>query len=155
MISPGHGSLPACIVHAVYNPASPSHWVMEFIKNSLVFQWTWDVNCEKFVLHGSSSAGFQMSATKHGEKCPSVPPSSPLCRPRYLTDSVHITYSCCQFSRILQQFEILWMHTDQCEDCFQYQSTVHNLQGSYWYFAQPLSWVGTWTFYYGVSIFIF
>ena len=46
-----------------------------------------------FVLHGSSSASFKMSATKNGEKCPSVPPSSPLCRPRYLTDSVHISYS--------------------------------------------------------------
>ena len=59
------------------------------------------------------------------------------------------------FFRILQQFEILWIHTDQCEDCFHYQSTVHNIQGSYWYFAQPLSWVGAWTLDYGVSISIF
>ena len=44
---------------------------------------------KKFVLHGSSSASFKMSATKNGDKCLSVPPSS-LCRPRYLTDSAHI-----------------------------------------------------------------
>ena len=42
-----------------------------------------------------------------------------------------------------------------CEDCFHYQSTVHNIQGSYWYFAQPLSWVGAWTLDYGVFISIF
>ena len=42
------------------------------------------------MLHGSSSASFKMSATKNGEKCLPVPPSSPLCRPRYLTDSAHI-----------------------------------------------------------------
>ena len=110
---------------------------------------------KKFVLHDSSSASFKMSATKNGDECPSVPPSLPLCRPRYLTDSAHISYSYCYFFRILQQFEILWMHTDQCEDCFHYQSTVHNIQGSYWYFAQPLSWVGAWTLDYGVSISIF
>ena len=63
------------------------------------------------MLHGSSSASFKMSATKNCEKCPSVLPSSPLCRPRYLTDSVHISNSFCWFSRILQQFEILWIHT--------------------------------------------
>ena len=32
----------------------------------------------------------KMSTTKNGEKRPSVPPSSPLCRPRYLTDFAHI-----------------------------------------------------------------
>ena len=42
------------------------------------------------MLHGSSSASFKMSATKNSEKYLSVPPSSPLCRPRYLTDSAHI-----------------------------------------------------------------
>ena len=35
------------------------------------------------------------SATKNGEKRPSVPPWSPLCRPRYLTDSAHISYTYC------------------------------------------------------------
>ena len=29
------------------------------------------------------------------KKWPSAPLSSPLCRPRYLTDSVYISYSCC------------------------------------------------------------
>ena len=85
----------------------------------------------------------------------SVPPSSPLCRPRYSTDSAQISYSCCKFSRILEQFEILWIHTDQCEDCFHYQSTVHNIQGSYWYFAQPLSWVGAWILLIMASLFPF
>ena len=36
------------------------------------------------MLHGSSSASPKMSATKNGEKCPSAPPSSPLCRPQIL-----------------------------------------------------------------------
>ena len=48
-----------------------------------------------FMLHGSSSASFKMSTMKNGEKCPSVPPSSPLCKPRYLTDSTHVSYSYC------------------------------------------------------------
>ena len=52
-----------------------------------------------------------MSARENGEK--------------YVTDSANISYSYCLFSRILQQFEILWMLTDQCEDCFHFQSTVH------------------------------
>ena len=132
------------------------------IQNILILLWVFVtdniVNSEnemspakKFVLHDSSSASFKMSATKNGDECPSVLSTLPLCRPRYLTNSAHISYSYCYFFRILQQFEILWMHTDQYEDCFRYQSTVHNIQGSYWYFAQPLSWVGAWTFDYGVS----
>ena len=93
---------------------------------------------------------------KNGEKRPSVPPSSPLCRPQYLTDSAHISYSYCKFSGISLHFEILWIHTDPCEDCFHYHSTGHNIQRIALIFCTAIILSRSMnSFDYGVSISIF
>ena len=99
---------------------------------------------------------FKMSATKNGGQCRSVPPSSPLCRTRYLTDSAHIIVTA--IVNFLASCSNLKFY--ECTLTSVRTAFITNLQSTIFkdhidIFAQPLSWVGAWTLDYCISISIF
>ena len=69
------------------------------------------------MLHGYSSTSFKLSATKKNCQKPPVCPSHP--RYRFAAHQIwqillKFVIAIVPFSKILQQFQILWIHTDQC-----------------------------------------
>ena len=85
----------------------------------------------------------------------SAPPSSPLRRPRYLTNSAHISYSYCWFFWSCSTLKFKENNLTSVRTAFitTLQPTV--FKGSYWYIAQSLSWVGAWTLLIMASLFHF